>query len=279
MEKEQKDFLLHNDTFAEEELELIRKVTKNEFTRDKFTHVVGGLLSELPMLEEAPYGSLGKLVLDLRSSWEKENRRFIKPAAEVLQTWDTFIGETDWMMRPPRDPLTPLELIHGVEKQPESPGGILHEEALLFLSYVEQTGCNAIIESGVSASGVSTKYWCSWARQSPGRHVLAVDKDEVPLPCEEAQFFRGDAFEFLPAIVARAPGACVFIDGPKGRIAVRLAEQLLELGASVVGLHDMIRNVTTTEYSAFGINLARQRLLISNRTVFGHNDSNVAIMM
>ncbi|CAK0790463.1 unnamed protein product [Prorocentrum cordatum] len=141
-------------------------------------------------------------------------------------------------------------------------GAILPSEALFFRGLVDLVGASTVVESGVNQGG-STRAACLWARAAPGRRVIALERvppsplvvGELRRACGGVLDFRiGDAFSLLDGILqgATAPGraasasACavaLFLDGPKGRVAVRLAEAALDRfpGVCVAAVHDVPR--------------------------------------
>lgn len=146
-------------------------------------------------------------------------------------------------------------------------GAVLPSEAFLLHTIADAVGASLLLESGVGEGG-STRAACAWARSassaeapSAPRRVVALERRQLsertlgPLAaaCGDALEFRaGDAFETLEGVLMEAGAgrhegnatvAVVFIDGPKGRVAVRLAKDILDRfpGVRAVALHDVPR--------------------------------------
>lgn len=108
--------------------------------------------------------------------------------------------------------------------------GILAIEALAILGWCKVFDCYSIIETGV-CHGRSTAYFKRF-----GLHVTSIDLRLRE--CEADTFIRGNAVEWLPRLV---DGQAVFIDGPKGEAASRLALEVRP-DAAFVAVHDTIMN-------------------------------------
>ncbi|CAE7402285.1 unnamed protein product [Symbiodinium sp. CCMP2592] len=131
------------------------------------------------------------------------------------------------------------------------PGSVLPSEALLFHALADLEGVQVIVESGVSQGG-STRAACAWARAVPGRRVLALERSVSPFVAAELQSLcggvltlkEGDTFNMLDSALAAAGNAtALLLDGPKGRVAVRLAEDAMRRfpGLRVAAVHDVPR--------------------------------------
>ncbi|CAE7874682.1 unnamed protein product [Symbiodinium necroappetens] len=131
------------------------------------------------------------------------------------------------------------------------PGSVLPSEALLFHTLADLEGVQVIVESGVSQGG-STRAACAWARAVPGRRVLALERSVSPAVAAELQSLcggvltlkEGDTFNMLDSALAAAGNAtALLLDGPKGRVAVRLAEDAMRRfpGLRVAAVHDVPR--------------------------------------
>eukprot|EP00392_Amoebophrya_sp_AT5.2_P015591 g15804.t1 len=201
-----------------------------------------------------------------------------QPAGHTLLTeWAEAIRDRDW--------LTSVEAIdwHGQEQVfipagPTVDSGILPCEANFFLKHAKGAGCSVIVETGVF-HGSSTEFWCHYAATAePQLRVFAIDR-ALPRPAETycvkfrednpggVQLLEGDAYELLPRVLDQLPNeaVCLFIDGPKGAVAVRWAEALLEEyenTVKLIGFHDMHAEAKTTDYHLADLerNLARVRL-------------------
>ncbi|CAE7539313.1 unnamed protein product [Symbiodinium natans] len=131
------------------------------------------------------------------------------------------------------------------------PGSVLPSEALLFHTLADMEGVQVIVESGVGQGG-STRAACSWAHAMPGRRVLALERSVSPAVaaqlrgwCGEVLTLKeGDAFQMLDsALAAGGNSTALLLDGPKGRVAVRLAEDAMRRfpGLRVAAVHDVPR--------------------------------------
>eukprot|EP00928_Gymnodinium_smaydae_P061759 TRINITY_DN45771_c0_g1_i1.p1 TRINITY_DN45771_c0_g1~~TRINITY_DN45771_c0_g1_i1.p1 ORF type:complete len:579 (+),score=100.77 TRINITY_DN45771_c0_g1_i1:154-1890(+) len=157
-------------------------------------------------------------------------------------------------------------------------GSVLPSEAFLLHTLADMAGASILVESGVGRGG-STRAACAWARRGAGlRRVVAIERAQLHPDTLEAlstacagvrlDVRAGDTFEVLeslllsleggsvagdppPAAGGNASGSrhagglrvAVFLDGPKGRVAVRLAEHLLRRfpHVALVALHDVPR--------------------------------------
>lgn len=133
-------------------------------------------------------------------------------------------------------------------------GSVLPSEAFLFHSLADLQGVQVIVESGVGNGG-STRAACAWARAVPGRRVLALEralKDSVAADLAPAcqgvlEMRSGDAFAALDwalhSVGAQNHSVALLLDGPKGRVAVRMAEDALRRfpGLRVAAIHDVPR--------------------------------------
>lgn len=143
-------------------------------------------------------------------------------------------------------------------------GAVLPSEAAFLHGLADLAGADMLVESGVGAGG-STRAACLWARERPGRRVVSLERAALPghvlsalaAACGPAGGAEGpglldlrphaDSFEVLGPVLAEAGRAnrtvALFIDGPKGRVAVRLAERVFraEPAVRVVALHDVQR--------------------------------------
>ncbi|CAJ1421445.1 unnamed protein product [Effrenium voratum] len=134
------------------------------------------------------------------------------------------------------------------------PGAVLPSEAALFRALAELQGVQVIVESGVGNGG-STRAACAWAHAMPGRRVVALEralKDSTARalagPCRGVLELRpGDAFSDLDGALQSASSGnasvALLLDGPKGRVAVRMAEEALRRFPQlrVAAIHDVPR--------------------------------------
>ncbi len=158
-----------------------------------------------------------------------------------------------------------------IPQGPNTDSGVLPCEASYFLNLAEQKKCQVLIESGVR-NGQSTAYWCHWIKNGEDRRVFSVDRDsldhlETNSFCPNHQFLPGrDGMAAIPELVRglakkgseEDPARiCLFIDGPKGQVAVRWIEQLVSeavegklgpVSLPLIGFHDMHAEVRTRGY-------------------------------
>lgn len=150
-----------------------------------------------------------------------------------------------------------LPLVAGsLSSLPVVSSAILPSEAFFFHGLVDMVGASAIVESGIGNGG-STRAACAWARALPGRRVFAVERAPLAPALLQAlraacggllELYAGDAFSVLDAVLLRAANSnnsrvALLLDGPKGRVAVRLALQALRRFSRlvVVAVHDVFR--------------------------------------
>jgi len=123
---------------------------------------------------------------------------------------------------------------------------VLFSEAFAFVSFCRFHGVDLVLESGVY-KGFSTEVWSLYVRK-----VVAVDlfpSDEVMhaanarlQPRRNARVVRGNGKMVLPQLLEERPGlrTAIFIDGPKGELAIHLALRLRQYPqVAFVAIHDM----------------------------------------
>lgn len=123
---------------------------------------------------------------------------------------------------------------------------VLFSEAFAFTSFCRLHDVDVILESGVY-KGFSTEVWSLFVGE-----VLAVDlfPHEPVLQAAQlrlssrnnAKVMRGNGKTVLPQLIEQRPQQriAVFIDGPKGELAIRLALKLREYPqVAFVAMHDM----------------------------------------
>ncbi|CAK9026039.1 unnamed protein product, partial [Durusdinium trenchii] len=134
------------------------------------------------------------------------------------------------------------------------PGSVLPSEAFLLHCLADLQGVQVIVESGVGHGG-STRAACAWAKAVPGRRVLSLEralKDSVARDLAPAcqgvlEMRAGDAFAALDWALHSAGAlnvsVALLLDGPKGRVAVRMAEDAMQRfpGLRVAAIHDVPR--------------------------------------
>mmetsp|Transcript_59850 Transcript_59850/g.135040 ORF Transcript_59850/g.135040 Transcript_59850/m.135040 type:complete len:426 (+) Transcript_59850:85-1362(+) len=151
-------------------------------------------------------------------------------------------------------------------KLPQLPDSICPSEAGFFLAWVALLGVDAVVESG-RGSGGSTAFWCrspTWARLvifSIDRAHRKTSADAVA-GCAQVSLIEADAFQALRPLLNSLSDKRVglFVDGPKGRVAVKLALELMAEFPSIVlvGLHDVHR--LSPYYQSKGMHKTRAAL-------------------
>lgn len=139
---------------------------------------------------------------------------------------------------------------------------VLPSEAFAAVTAAHSFGVDLVIESGVGNGG-SLTFWCA-----AGLDVYAVDMEFRPSAldraavCGRAKLVRGDGLEVVPRLVAAHANRAlmVFLDGPKGCIAVRLAAELLrQPHVHLVAIHDV--HLLSPRYrEGCGLHVARGEL-------------------
>lgn len=133
------------------------------------------------------------------------------------------------------------EVIEGV---PYELHGVLNSEVLFMLSCMKPDGVGRLVESG-RARGQSTFLF---ARALKDKTIVSIDlprrdrdsfvAEERLDDCTNVELLYGDSREYLPKKLG--DGDVVFIDGPKGVLAFRLALKCLSTGrAPSVFIHDV----------------------------------------
>ena len=130
--------------------------------------------------------------------------------------------------------------------------GILNSEMLAVCALCESLGVDAILESG-RARGQSTLVLARYFQNSPTT-ITSVElyRDEAAefaeprlAPFQHVHLLYGDSTGLLPELVRSLAGKriAVLLDGPKGQMAIDLAQSLMELSPDVVAafLHDTRR--------------------------------------
>ena len=125
------------------------------------------------------------------------------------------------------------------------PHGIRRIEAFIFLALCDYFKTQMILESGIF-NGKSTRIF---ARSVPLQKVTSIDVDIKKDVAKELSCFsnldilQADARTLIPYLLRQASllRTAVFIDGPKGTTAMRLAVQCFQCYpcVKVIGIHDM----------------------------------------
>ena len=133
--------------------------------------------------------------------------------------------------------------------------GVFFSEALALIGALEATGATHFIESG-TASGVSTEliatYFADAAASQP-LNITTIDRDQLYHLFEQTssrlhgrfpnvRCLRADSMVMIPQLLDSLPDgarALVFVDGPKGKLGLRLVETALAHPRVVLAaLHD-----------------------------------------
>ena len=129
---------------------------------------------------------------------------------------------------------------------PWCPRGILRSEAFAFCLMCDHYAVDGIVESGV-CNGRSTEFFASY---HPGTRVTALDwaitEEARKVAARHANIrLQGtdSTVTIIPYVATAGSRVGVFIDGPKGESAVRLAVECMKLdNVSFVGVHDVAGN-------------------------------------
>ena len=136
--------------------------------------------------------------------------------------------------------------------------GILNTEALLLVSLAEAFGVSLVVESG-RARGYSTYLLAKYFKaENPKLNVISIDLDDTSedakyseeklKPFSNVSLVYGNANEVIEEQVTEP--CIVFIDGPKGDAAIKLAAELLQDDrVKAVLVHDLHRGVFTRDIS------------------------------
>lgn len=136
------------------------------------------------------------------------------------------------------------------------PRGILTSEGLAFCAMADLFQIDTVLESGI-AEGRSTEMW---ARYAPSIRRIAVDW-KLPsnarlqsLIALGTWVINGDARDDLAHLLRESERRTVgvFIDGPKGEPAVKLAVECMSFDCvKFVGVHDLARKLNWAERQVF----------------------------
>jgi len=119
---------------------------------------------------------------------------------------------------------------------------VLFSEAFAFASFCRLHGVTTIFESGVY-KGVSSELWSLLAAEVAGVDIFLTEEAKARLAKRpNVRLMEGDGRVLLPQLLDERPDqrVAVFIDGPKGELAIHLALSLRELPqVAFVAIHDM----------------------------------------
>ncbi|CAJ1355475.1 unnamed protein product [Effrenium voratum] len=113
-------------------------------------------------------------------------------------------------------------------------------KAFAFVSFCHMHQVDFIAESGVY-KGVSTEIWSLFAQKVAAVDIFLAPEAEARLQKRKnVRLYTGDGRSLLPELLAETRKAAVFIDGPKGELAIHLALSLQKLPqVAFVAMHDM----------------------------------------
>lgn len=123
---------------------------------------------------------------------------------------------------------------------------VLFSEAFAFMAFCRLHEVDLVLESGVYR-GFSTEVWSLFAKEVvavdlfPSAEVLEAAQQRLRSRAN-VQLLQGNGKVLLPQLLDERPQrrAAVFIDGPKGELAIRLALKLREHPqVAFVAMHDM----------------------------------------
>lgn len=140
--------------------------------------------------------------------------------------------------------------------------GIFLSEGFAFCAMVDLFKANIIIESG-TAGGYSTEIWARYFNKP----IYSVDSgklyginryqstQERLSKYPHVQLVFGDSFQEVPRLIRRFSSCkiALFIDGPKGELALNLAEKSFFCGSNLVfaGIHDLYEKKIKMEQTIF----------------------------
>jgi len=119
---------------------------------------------------------------------------------------------------------------------------VLFSEAFSFTSFCHLHGVDLVLESGVY-KGMSTETWSLFAREVIAMDIFVPPEAERRLQARpNVKLLTGDGRKLLPQLLDAHPSrtVAIFIDGPKGELAIRLALSLRTYPqVAFVAMHDM----------------------------------------
>ena len=126
--------------------------------------------------------------------------------------------------------------------------GITFVEGFVLTSFMKEIGVDLIIESGM-AFGMSTEIFAKCMRDIP---IISIDNDRYKVFNETTkrlskykniQTIFGDSFKEIPSLLNKKQEfkkIALFIDGPKGRSAIKLGKDLLnDKRIKLISIHDI----------------------------------------
>lgn len=133
-------------------------------------------------------------------------------------------------------------LASGVYDLEMTENSVLFSEAFAFSSFCNLHQVDLILESGIY-KGVSTEIWSLFAKDVEAVDIFIPPEAESRLQQRSnVHVHTGDGRRLLPELLSQRKGrkAAIFIDGPKGELAIHLALSLRKLpGVAFVAMHDM----------------------------------------
>ncbi|CAK8996653.1 unnamed protein product [Durusdinium trenchii] len=118
----------------------------------------------------------------------------------------------------------------GVYELSITENSVYFSEAFAFVSFCHLYQVDFIAESGVY-KGVSTEIWSLFAKEVAAIDLaISVEAESRLRPRRNVKLYAGDGQALLPALLSERPErhAAVFVDGPKGELAIHLALSLCE---------------------------------------------------
>ncbi|CAK9069223.1 Hypothetical protein SCF082_LOCUS34708 [Durusdinium trenchii] len=129
----------------------------------------------------------------------------------------------------------------GVYELSITENSVYFSEAFAFVSFCHLYQVDFIAESGVY-KGVSTEIWSLFAKEVAAIDLaISVEAESRLRPRRNVKLYAGGRAE-MPALLSERPErhAAVFVDGPKGELAIHLALSLCERPeVAFVAIHDM----------------------------------------
>lgn len=119
---------------------------------------------------------------------------------------------------------------------------VLFSEAFAFVAFCRLHEVTSVLESGVY-KGVSTEIWSLFVQDVIGIDIFISAQAEARLaPHSHVRLLAGDGRVLLPRLLEEQPSrrVAVFIDGPKGELAIHLAMRVKSHPqVAFVAMHDM----------------------------------------
>lgn len=128
------------------------------------------------------------------------------------------------------------------------PKSVFPSEMFMFYHLVSQTECTHIIESGIGYGG-STDYLDALF---PDKQITSIDLGKVKQTRKlhpRIKFIQGDGSKVIPRLVASGDPVAILIDGPKGKHALRIVDNLRgKRNVKLIAVHDLPGETQSEEY-------------------------------